>query len=238
MEHAASSPPGTSRVRGDLALIAGIGLLGVLMAHWPMISSGFQRLQTDLSDSRLIEYLLEHGYLWLQGGAGAPRFLEPSVLLPGEGRIAVHRPAGQREPAVLALPRRWGDADLAFGLWMVTMSALNYAAGALLFRKGLGLDPLPAAAGAFLVAFGAPRLNQMGHPQLLPCFLCAPGRSCPGPALQRSSPGPLRDGRTGSWRLWGASCSSTPGSTWRGFSWSARGSRRRWHSPCGHVEGR
>ena len=157
-------------MRGDLALIAGIGLLGVLMAHWPMISSGFRKLQTDLTDSRLIEYLLEHGYLWIHGEPGHRDFWSPPFFYPARDT------ASYTDLLVSVSPPYWlyralGAApDLAFGLWMVTMSALNYAAGVLLFRKGLGLDPLPAATGAFLVAFGAPRLNQMGHPQLLPCF--------------------------------------------------------------------
>ena len=60
--------------------------------------------------------------------------------------------------------------DLSFGLWMMSMSALNYAAGLLLFRKGFGFGMPAAVAGASLVAFGAPRLNQMGHQQLLPFF--------------------------------------------------------------------
>ena len=50
------------------------------------------------------------------------------------------------------------------------MSALNYAAGLLLFRRGLGFGMPAAVAGASLVAFGAPRLNQMHHQQLLPFF--------------------------------------------------------------------
>ena len=60
--------------------------------------------------------------------------------------------------------------DLSFGLWMLSMSALNYAAGLLLFRRGFGFGMPAAVAGASLVAFGAPRLNQMGHQQLLPFF--------------------------------------------------------------------
>ena len=60
--------------------------------------------------------------------------------------------------------------DLSFGLWMISMSALNFAAGLLLFRRGLGFGMPAAVAGASLVAFGAPRLNQFPHQQLLPFF--------------------------------------------------------------------
>ena len=60
--------------------------------------------------------------------------------------------------------------DMAFGLWIVSMSALNYAAGLLLFSKGFGFGAPAAVAGASLVAFGAPRMNQLQHQQLLPFF--------------------------------------------------------------------
>ena len=62
--------------------------------------------------------------------------------------------------------------DLSFGLWMVSMSALNYAAGLWLFGRGLGFGLPASVAGASLVAFGTARVNQMGHPQLLPVLLC------------------------------------------------------------------
>ena len=49
-----------------MGLAAGFGVLGVVLAHHPMIFSGFRRIQADLGDSRLINYLLEHGYLSAQ----------------------------------------------------------------------------------------------------------------------------------------------------------------------------
>ena len=54
----------------SVALALGIGVLGVVMAHYPMIVSGFRRIQTDLGDTRLIHYLLEHGYRWVRGEPG------------------------------------------------------------------------------------------------------------------------------------------------------------------------
>ena len=46
-----------------IAMAIGFGALGVVIAHHPMIVSGFRRIQTDLADTRLNHYLLEHGYL-------------------------------------------------------------------------------------------------------------------------------------------------------------------------------
>ena len=49
-----------------IGLAAGFGVLGVVLAHHPMIFSGFRRIQADLGDSRLIHYLLEERYLSAQ----------------------------------------------------------------------------------------------------------------------------------------------------------------------------
>jgi hypothetical protein len=62
------------------------------------------------------------------------------------------------------------SADLAFGLWMVAMTVLNYAAGLLAFGGALGFGAPAAVAASGLMAFGAPRVNQLNHQQLLPFF--------------------------------------------------------------------
>jgi hypothetical protein len=148
----------------------GIGVPGVLMAHWPMIASGFRRLQVDLGDSRLIHYLLEHAYLWTRGTPGHREFWNPPFFYPAANVAAYTDLLLSVGPPYWLSRALGGSLDLSFGLWMITMSVLNYAAGLLLFRKGLGFDALPSAAASFLIAFGAPRINQMGHQQLLPCF--------------------------------------------------------------------
>jgi hypothetical protein len=170
MEHAVIPPSRPPRAWSGLAILAGVGIGGVLMAHAPMVFSGFRRLQTDLGDSRLIHYLLEHGYLWLRGAPAHREFWSPPIFYPARNMAAYTDLMISVGPPYWVYRALGGAPDLSFGLWMVTMSALNFAAGVLLFRKGLGMDAVPSAAGAFLVAFGAPRINQMGHQQLLPTF--------------------------------------------------------------------
>ena len=170
MEHAAALNPRTPRVWGDLVLVMVIGVAGVLMAHSPMILSGFRKLQVDLGDSRLIHYLLEHGYLWIRGTPGHREFWNPPFFYPAPNAAAYTDIFLTVGPPYWIYRAAGIPLDLSFGLWMVTMSALNYAAGVVLFRKGLRLDVLPSAAGSFLIAFGTPRINQIAHQQLLPCF--------------------------------------------------------------------
>ena len=153
-----------------IALAVGVGALGVLMAHYPMIFSGFRRLQTDLGDVRLIHYLLEHGYLWMRRVPGHLDFWSPPFFYPARN-VAAYSDVILSVGPVYWLYRILGASpDLSFGLWLVSMSVLNYAAGLLFFRKGLGFGIPAAVAGSALLAFGAPRLNQLFHPQLLPFF--------------------------------------------------------------------
>jgi hypothetical protein len=153
-----------------IAMAIGFGALGVVIAHHPMIVSGFRRIQTDLADTRLIHYLLEHGYLWAQRDPEHLDFWSPPFFYPLKN-VAAYSDLLLSVGPVYWLWRVLGASpDLSFGLWMISMSALNYAAGLLLFRNGFGFGTPAAVAGASLVAFGAPRLNQLNHQQLLPFF--------------------------------------------------------------------
>ena len=151
-------------------LVVAIGILGVVMAHYPMIFSRFQRIQGGLADTRLIHYLLEHGYRWVRREPTHLEFWNPPFFFP------IKNVAAYSDVLLTVGPIYWlaralrASPDFAFGLWILSMSTLNYAAGLLLFRRGLGFGIPAAVAGALLVAFGSPRLNQMGHQQLLPFF--------------------------------------------------------------------
>src|SRR5215472_9256094 len=167
---------GTARLRWDgnpgsigrAAWALGIGVLGLAMVHHPMILSGFARIQTDLGDTRLIHYLLEHGYRWSRREPAHRDLWSPPFFYPTANAAAYSDLLLGVGPVYWLWRVLGAPPDLAFGSWMVSMSALNYAAGLLLFGRGLGFGMPAAAAGASLVAFGAPRVNQLGHQQLLP----------------------------------------------------------------------
>jgi hypothetical protein len=153
-----------------IALVVGVGALGVVMAHYPIVFSGFRLIQTALGDTRLIHYLLEHGYCWVRRVPGHLDFWSPPFFYPVKN-VAAYSDVLLTVGPVYWLYRVLGASpDLSFGLWMLSMSALNYAVGLLLFRRGFGFGLPATVAGASLVAFGAPRLNQMSHAQLLPFF--------------------------------------------------------------------
>ncbi len=151
-------------------LVAAVGVAGVLAVHHPMLASGFRNIQTDLVDTRLLHYLLEHGWLWATGDPGHSRLWDPPFFHPVPNVLAF------TDSMVGYAPLYWPwrlvgfEPETAFGLWMVTATVLNYAAGVLLFGDGLKFRAAATAAGAGLLAFGAPRVSQLQHQQLLPFF--------------------------------------------------------------------
>jgi len=140
------------------------------MAHHPTLFSGFRRIQTDLRDTRLNHYLLEHGYLWVCRIPEHRSFWNLPIFYPVSNTAAYSDILLGVGPVYWLWRAGGASPDLAFAGWMISISALNYAAALALFRKCLGFAWLPSASAAFVVAFGAPRVNQMSHQQLLPCF--------------------------------------------------------------------
>jgi hypothetical protein len=182
-----------------IALAVGVGVLGVVMAHYPIVLSKFRLIQTALGDTRLIHYLLEHGYRWVQRMPEHLDFWSPPFFYPVKNAAAYSDVLLSVGPVYWLWRALGASPDLSFGLWMLSMSALNYAAGLLLFRRGFGFGLPAAVAGASLVAFGAPRLNQMSHAQLLPFFYSLLTLHALARLFANSSPG--RMARAGYWLL-------------------------------------
>jgi hypothetical protein len=166
-------PPGAaprpSRI-ASLGVAAVVGALGVLMAHHPMILTGLRRVQTDPGDTRFNNYILEHGYLWFVGAPHHADFWSPPFCYPARNVAAYSDLLLSVAPIYAAIRALGCPPDTAFQAWMIAVSALNYLAAYHLLRRRLRLGAPASCAGAFLFAFGAPRVNQMGHQQLLPHF--------------------------------------------------------------------
>jgi hypothetical protein len=147
--------------------LAVVGLLGLLMAHHPMLFCGLARMQGS-EDSRLINYLLEHSYRWIKQEPLHREFWDIPIFYP------TRNTAGFSDTLLTIAPLYWGwratglAPDTAFQLWMLTISALNFLGGYWLLRAGFRRSAAGSIAGAFLFAFAAPRVNQIEHQQLMP----------------------------------------------------------------------
>jgi hypothetical protein len=193
------SSGGSWRSIVPVALALLIGALGVVMTHRPMLSSGFRRIQTNLGDSRFNHYILEHGYRWLRDDPAHQEFWSPPFYYPATNAAAYSDVLLTVGPVYWLWRALGASPDLSFALWMVSMSVLNYAAGLLLFRRGLGFGMPATVAAAALVAFGAPRVNQLGHQQMLPCFFTLLSLYALSRLFRDRSLGPWA--RTGYWLL-------------------------------------
>jgi hypothetical protein len=148
-------------------LPATVGLVvGLFMACYPMILSAGDAVPGDSGDARLVNYLLEHTYLWLKQ--------EP--LHSGLWSLPIFYPepnTGAYSDVLLgAGPLYWCwrllglGPDTAFQLWLIAVIVLNYVCAYMFLRRCLRLGPLAGAFGAFLFAFASPRLAQLCHAQL------------------------------------------------------------------------
>jgi len=146
--------------------------VGLWCAFYPMLLSTFRRMEVNTGDTRLLNFILEHSYRWFRSWLtfhpislwDQPIFF-PTVNVGAYSDILL----GSAPIYWLLRIGRFAP-DTAFQLWMVAILILDFVSMALFLRNCLGFGRLPSAVGAFLFAFGSPRLAQLGHQQLLPQF--------------------------------------------------------------------
>jgi len=139
---------------------------GIVASCHPMLFSGLQLIQTDLGDTRLNNYILEHSYRWLVGNALHRQFWSQPIFFPSIHTTAYGDILLGAAPLYWLL-RAWGTApDTAFQFWIMAALALNFLTAFLVFRSGLRFNTLASAAGAYLFAFAGIRVAQFGHQQL------------------------------------------------------------------------
>lgn len=136
----------------------------------PTFESGFRLVQADRGDTVLNHYILEHSWQVLAnrdycGTALTPPFFHPQPLT-----------IGYSETLIGAAPVYWllrlgAEPVLAFQLWMIVFTWLNFAAMAAAGRK-FGLPVLLAAAAAYAWTFALVHADQLRHPQMIPRCFC------------------------------------------------------------------
>ncbi len=168
------------------ALFVAVALAGIWNTSAPTFESRFTSIQSDIGDPLLSAYLLEHELraLTVSGYVGA--FWSPPFFFPARNVLAYSEHMGGILP-VYAMLRTWRSPLVAYQLVVLVMLVLCYAS-MLVLLADLEVGAPLAALGAFLFAFGMPRLLQVGHLHLLPAFygplvllalrrlLSAPGR--------------------------------------------------------------
>ncbi len=139
---------------------------GLLVGDYPILSSGFRRCEGDLGDARLINYLLEHCWRWINRVPSHLELWSPPFFFPEKNVGAYSEILLGAAPPYMALRALGLEVDTAFQVWILTLGALNFATMYLLLRRCFRRERVSSAAGATLFAFSAPRLAHVGHYQL------------------------------------------------------------------------
>jgi hypothetical protein len=145
-------------------------LAAVVLALHPTVQSGLRLVQTDLGDTRLNMYLLEHSYRWVRGEPTHADFWSPPFFYPSRNTAAYTDLLLGAAPLFWAWRLLGAEPDTAFQLWTGSALGLNFLLGFLLLRRHFGLGILAASGGANLLAAGAPLVAQLNHVQLIPLF--------------------------------------------------------------------
>src|SRR5262245_1355456 len=141
-------------------------VVGMLFAFHPVLTSGFTLVPGDLGDARLVNYLLEHTYRWVERQPRHADLWSPPFFYP-------ERNVGAYSDIFLSAgPLYWpwraagASPETAFQLCFLLAASLNYLLMYLYARRCLRFPQAVSAFAAFLFAFASPRLVHVVHFQL------------------------------------------------------------------------
>lgn len=156
----------------QFALHAFVCLAGLTILFWPMIFSGFTRLQDNPGDTLLNHYILEHTWMCIARTNYTGDFWNPPFFYPAKNVLAYS------ETLIGVAPVYWFFRLIfselhAYQAWIIFMAGGTYASTVWALRR-MQISHLAAATAAFLFSFGMIRSNQVGHQQLLCQLFTAP----------------------------------------------------------------
>src|SRR5690348_5474078 len=149
-------------------------LVGLTLSCRATFFSGFHRIETNPGDPRLINYILEHGYLWLKGSPLHTSFWDPPFFFPAKNVLAYSEILVGTAPLYWLFRGLGFFPDTSYQLWTLGLLTLNFFVCGLVFRQ-IGFSLFAAIAASYLFAFSNMRVAWIGDTQLVPQFftLCA-----------------------------------------------------------------
>jgi hypothetical protein len=171
LDPASPSIPTPRAVLGELAVAALAAAAATAWFFRSVVLSGFSAVPGDLADGRLLNYILEHGWLWLRGDALHRPLWQLPIFFPAGGGAFAYSDLMLSLAGPYWLARACGaDPHTSFQIWHLAVGILNSLAAFALLRWGLGASRAGAVLGANLATFAASRLYQIHHAQLWPFF--------------------------------------------------------------------
>jgi hypothetical protein len=169
-------------------LLLAVCLAGTWTAFEPTLRSRLALLQEDCFDPMVAHYALEHTYRVVTDRSYRFPLWSPPFFYPQRGVLAYSENMLGTFPFYFVL-RQVLLPGASFQTWMIAMAAFTFFSFALTLRA-LGVSAPLSALGAFVFAYGIPRVAQLNHPQLLPQLFSPPAiltlwRFVRGPSLAR-----------------------------------------------------
>lgn len=155
----------------ELLLVIVAIAAGVLLSFYPMVFSGFSRMQHDPGDTRFNNYILEHSYRWVTGDSLHAELWSPPFFYPTKNTLAYSDTLLSLAPVYWGLRSFGMVPHVAFGVWMIVMSVLTSIAAYFLLRHGFRRSALGSCFGAWMMAYASSRIEQFSHQQLIGHFL-------------------------------------------------------------------
>lgn len=149
----------------NLLIYIAVCSFGVLIEFYPTLFSGFAHMQTAPDDPRFLNYVLEHYFQLLFNKEYIGTLWSPQFYYPFKNVLAFSENLFASAPVYIFF-RIFFSPDTAFQLWMITASIFCFFSFLILLRH-YNVNHLLSAFGAFLFAFGIPRIAQIGHQHLL-----------------------------------------------------------------------
>ncbi len=126
------------------------------------------KLPGDLGDTRLNNYFLEHGYLYLTGQVSS--FWDAPFMFPLNNVIALSDNLLGTMP-IYSVFRIFGiNTETSLQSWFIVVSSLNFLCATFVFFK-ISKNLAIASIGAYIFAFNISMFGQYNHLQILPKFI-------------------------------------------------------------------
>ncbi len=144
-------------------------IFGLLIFFFPMFNNP-DLMPGDLKDARLVNYILEHGYLFFLNDDFHNSFWNMPVFYPNTNTLAYSEVLFAQ--MLLYTPfRMFFSPQTSLQIIVILMCILNYFSFFLLSKDIFKFNHTISSIGAFLFAFSLARYNQLEHLQLLSQFL-------------------------------------------------------------------
>jgi hypothetical protein len=147
------------------AVLAVVGLAGMLLTFYPTLFSGFDRMQPEAGDILLNNLFFEHTYRWAFDPDYPFAYWSPGFFHPTPYTFTYSETLTGTAPLYWLL-RVWFSESVACQVWVLITYALNFVSMAVVLRW-FGVNSVLTAAGAYVFAFGLIRADHLTHQHMM-----------------------------------------------------------------------